>query len=215
MSTINTYFDLLGDWKKLPAYKAETRVDSIAGFALEEIFAYDRDVKIVAVIPELPLRIGTIRPSEVGGKKENRSYKVDFFTLTDCGKGFLVEFKTDSASRRDGQDEYLTEAQDVGLEAVLTGIIRLYEKSDYKKKYCHLLDKLVRAGVVTKSDGVYTPLVQFDDLSIVYMQPHVKETDVGLDIVDFETVAGALENIFEGDEFMLAAARAFRGWAVD
>jgi len=33
------YFDIMIDWKKLPAYKAETRIDSLIGFFLKSIIS--------------------------------------------------------------------------------------------------------------------------------------------------------------------------------
>lgn len=60
MSIINSYFDLLEDWKLLPAYKLETRIDSLIGFALPQILEQALGVKIGHVIPELPLRKGSI-----------------------------------------------------------------------------------------------------------------------------------------------------------
>jgi len=34
---IDEYFATLEDWKRLPAYKLETRVDSLVGFALPTV----------------------------------------------------------------------------------------------------------------------------------------------------------------------------------
>jgi len=33
----NEYFKMMEDWKRLPAYKAEPRIDSLVGFYLPEI----------------------------------------------------------------------------------------------------------------------------------------------------------------------------------
>jgi hypothetical protein len=140
---------------------------------------------------------------------------VDFFVVTKCGQSFLIEFKTDSGSRREGQDEYLRAAREVGLAEVLSGILRLYEKTTYKKKYSHLLTKLKHANLMMGSEFDFTPNVQSDELRILYIQPHKKEDDAGLEILDFEAVADALKAEFEEDEFMEAAAETFRGWAFD
>ena len=215
MSTIAKYFETLRDWKKLPAYKAETRVDSIVGFALPQVFAHARDLEVVSVIPELPLRIGSVRPQHEGKRFANRSYKVDFFVVTACGKNYLVEFKTDSRSRRENQDDYLQDAKSVGLTAIVTGILTLYSKTTYRQKYEHLLSKLKAAGLIEGSGSTLEPSVAVDDLQIIYIQPHIKVGDKGLNIVDFKTLADALETEFSGDEFMREAALAFRTWAGD
>ena len=39
---INDYFKTLEGWKRLPAYKLETRIDSIVGFALPKIIKDNR-----------------------------------------------------------------------------------------------------------------------------------------------------------------------------
>jgi hypothetical protein len=201
--------------KKLPAYEAETRIDSIAGFALPEILFHERQLKVTLVIPELPLRIGTVQPKKENSKYANRSYKVDFFVVTTCGKNLLVEFKTDSDSRRGGQDEHLADAKREGAKKVISGILQLRNKSDYKKKYNHLVEKLANAGLVKPVGDEYAPCIENDELEILYIQPRVKKSDVGLDILDFEAVAKAIEHEFSGDDFMLAAAETFRSWASD
>ena len=55
-----TYFDMLIDWKQLPAYKLEPRIDSLVGYYLPDILNEFLGEKIVGGIPELPLRLGTI-----------------------------------------------------------------------------------------------------------------------------------------------------------
>ena len=76
MSTISDYFATLRDWKRLPAYKAETRVDSIVGFALPQVLSYARDLSVAVVVPELPLRIGSVQPEHAEAKFANKSFKV-------------------------------------------------------------------------------------------------------------------------------------------
>jgi hypothetical protein len=215
LSSITAYFQTLLDWKKLPAYRMEPRVDSIVGFALPQILNQARNLEVATVIPELPLRIGSVQPDHEGKEYSNKSYKVDFFVVTKCGKSFLIEFKTDSGSRRDKQDRYLESAQAQGLGAVISGILRLYAATTYKKKYRHLLAKLEDAGLIENSETGYEVSVVNDELKILYVQPHAKEGDEERDVLDFEAVAQAIEEHFEGEEFMLTAAQAFRSWAED
>ncbi|MFH2053349.1 MAG: hypothetical protein ABIK96_12870 [bacterium] len=215
MSSVQNYFALLRDWKQLPAYRAEPRVDSIIGFALPEILLHDRDERVTFVIPELPLRIGSVQPEHEGKSFSNKSYKVDFFVMTEGGKNYLVEFKTDSGSRREKQDEYLEAARDVRLGAVVEGILNLYQATTYKKKYRYLLAKLEEAGLVSSDSAGYAASVADDRLHVLYVQPHAKENDAGRDVLDFVAVAEALTERFGGDEFMTAAAHAFLAWAED
>ena len=78
-SMVNEYFEMLEDWKLLPAYKLEPRIDSLVGFALQTASADLLDVQCKILIPELPIRLGTVHPQHEGTTLENRSYKVDFY----------------------------------------------------------------------------------------------------------------------------------------
>lgn len=215
MSSVQSYFSVLRDWKRLPAYRAESRVDSIVGFALPELLLHNRNERVTLVIPELPLRIGSVQPQHEGKSFSNKSYKVDFFVMTEGGKNYLVEFKTDSGSRREKQDDYLDSARKIGLGAVVEGILKLYQATTYKKKYRYLLTKLEEAGLVSCKNAGYAACIADNRLHVLYVQPHAKDDDVGRDILDFVAVAEALRERFGGDEFMEAAARAFLAWVED
>ncbi len=215
VSSVQSYFSVLREWKQLPAYRAEPRVDSIVGFALPEILLHNRDERVTLVIPELPLRIGSVYPQHEGKPYSNKSYKVDFFVMTESGKNYLVEFKTDSGSRREKQDDYLEAARNVGLGEVVEGILKLYQATTYKKKYRFLLAKLEEAGLISDGKAGHTVSITNNGLHVLYVQPHVKENDAERDILDFVAVAEALEERFGGDEFMAAAAQVFLAWAED
>jgi hypothetical protein len=215
MSSIQSYFSVLRDWKRLPAYRAEPRVDSIVGFALPEILLHNRGERVALVIPELPLRIGSVQPQHEGKSYSNKSYKVDFFVMTQDGKNYLVEFKTDSGSRREKQDDYLEAAKNVGLGAVVEGILKLYQATTYKTKYRYLLAKMEDAGLISGRNTGHTVSITNDGLHVLYVQPHAKEDDAERDILDFVAVAEALKERFSGDEFMEAAAHAFLAWSED
>lgn len=124
----NEYFAMMEDWKQLPAYRAEPRIDSLIGFYLPDM-AMTADFcneKIIGIVPELPIRFGTVKPDLNEEVYADKSYKVDFYLLGASGKNYFIEFKTDSDSRRDKQDTYLDEARRVGMEAVSArGGIRL------------------------------------------------------------------------------------------
>lgn len=79
------YFDMIEDWKKLPSYRAEPRMDSLVGFYLDELLSEYLNIKIEKTIPELPLRLGTIHPKYKDTTFTDRSYKVDFFLLGTMG----------------------------------------------------------------------------------------------------------------------------------
>jgi len=54
------YFSQMVDWKKLPAYKLEPRIDSFIGYYLLDILKeYTKEV-YVDIIPEFPLSPNTV-----------------------------------------------------------------------------------------------------------------------------------------------------------
>ena len=67
----------------------------------------------------MPLRLGTLQVKEIHKEKKyaDLSYKVDFYLLGESGKNYFVEFKTDSGSRNQKQDDYLEKAEEVKMAA--------------------------------------------------------------------------------------------------
>lgn len=170
----------LNDWKKLPAYKAEPRVDFIVAGALPEIIKNKYNCNISVIIPELPIRIGSIyKDLDI-----DKSYKVDFYLYLENGKHLFIEFKTDSGSRRVKQDKYLIASQSVGMKAILDGIIKIYSVTNYKTKYSHLMKKLLTAGLISESNSIYQPTVIQNEIEILYIQPKAEQqNEIGFDEV--------------------------------
>ena len=73
------YFATLEDWKMLPAYKLEPRIDSLVGFSLTKISERLTGFPYRTVIPEFPIRLGTIDSSLEGTDLGQLSDKVDFY----------------------------------------------------------------------------------------------------------------------------------------
>lgn len=170
----------LNDWKKLPAYKAEPRVDFIVAGALPEIIMNIYNCNISVIIPELPIRIGSIyKDLDI-----DKSYKVDFYLYLENGKHLFIEFKTDPGSRRVKQDKYLLASQSVGMKAILDGIIKIYSVTNYKTKYSHLMKKLLTAGLISESNSIYQPTVIQNEIEILYIQPKAEQqNEIGFDEV--------------------------------
>lgn len=205
----NEYFATLKDWKRLPAYKAEPRIDSLVGHFLPRLLADLLGIEVVAMIPELPLRKGTLRPEFEGTVHAERSWKVDFLAVGP-DRCWLVEFKTDSGSRRDEQDAYLRDAVRVGTGAVVDGIVRIARVSPYKRKYAHLLGKLRSAGLLNGNDA-WTG--RNPGMEILYVQPAPPaEGERGFGFVQ---IADWLDAQQGAGEFEKAFAEALREWAGD
>jgi hypothetical protein len=211
-SLISKLFATLEHWKKLPAYKAEPRVDWLVGAYLDQILAKFLGTPIASVIPEFPIRIGTIYPEQESTMYAERSYKVDFYVQLKNGQNVLVEFKTDSASRRDKQDHYLEASQQAGMVKLVDGVCRIAKVSPYKKKYNYLLSCLGDLGLVETQDKVAQQTVQFDPIQIIYIQPRVLDTSASNEI-SFDFVADVIGA--NPDEFSQRLAQSLRVWSVD
>ena len=204
------YFELLKDWKKLPAYKVEPRIDSLIAYFLPGILSDFLNVKIIGVIPELPIRLGTVKPSHEGSTYADRSYKVDFLVIGDNGLNYLVEVKTDSRSRRDKQDTYLLETKGLGTKEIIEGVIKIAKVSTYTEKYNYLKAKLRECGLLNNQDS-YTGLNP--NFEIIYIQPsnYKKESNV----IDFKQIADWLKKNYPNSEFEMELSIALIGWSLD
>lgn len=133
MKNLNTLFDLLTDWRQLPAYQLERRADIFFALYLEDLLIYcgyfaarDR----LTVIPEFPAK----------QEHMNLSDRIDYLVASD-DKMVYVELKTDNHSIRTEQALYLHKNQQKKLSEVFSDIISI---STARAKYRHLIEKLDR-----------------------------------------------------------------------
>jgi hypothetical protein len=206
----NNYFEMMIDWKKLPAYKAEPRIDSLVGFYLKDAVAAFLNKTIIDIIPELPIRLATVKPKHESTSYADRSYKVDFYAIDSTGRNYLIEFKTDSESRRDKQDNYLNEAKTVGMKNISEGIHRISVASSYKKKYSHLLNKLETLGVLD-AKGNY--IGKDTTIEIVYFQP--SSNGINENSIDFKWFSEWLVRTYPNQEFESEFSKALLKWSHD
>ena len=153
----------LNEWRHLPAYKLETRMDVLIGLNVDEIVAAafkddypDLKAKELKVISEFPLHRGEVFGDENKYSK-NRSTKVDFALFSQREKRiFFVELKTNNDTITDKQKrkavfEQLNRMKDArrkGAEQVLNGVIELVKHSQENHKYAHLIWKLLQLKCV-------------------------------------------------------------------
>ena len=209
---IDDYFATLEDWKQLPAYKLETKIDSLVGFALSSVMEHIYGIATQALIPELPIRLGTIHLEYEDTELANRSDKVDFYIRTAQGENYFVEFKSDSKSRRESQDDYLRRAIDVGMGGILEGILAISKVSPYRKKYAHLLSKLKLAGLLDATGSVQ----DIDErIQLMYVQPHRLQGDDPRLVLDFPHLAQAIRACFPSSDFMSRFSSSLETWAKD
>lgn len=206
------YFDMLVDWKQLPAYKLEPRIDSLVGYYLPDILNDFLGEKIVGMIPELPLRLGTIHPHLNEEKCAEKSYKVDFYALGSSGIHYFIEMKSDSGSRRASQDDYLRKSVERGMDKIVAGILSISRASSYKKKYGYLKDKLHGLGLLDDQEQFISSC---DTVKVVYVQPRVLDGDKSHDVIDFKYIAEWLKVNHGDNEFAVGLAGALEVWAED
>ena len=207
MNRINDIFDNLDDWRHLPAYQLERRADVFFSLYLPELLEARYGFEIEGLVPEFPLRIGTITPRA----DTNRSVKVDYLAKARGHKTVvLVELKTDDRSRRSKQDWYLERAEEVGLAALLRGLEQIVGATAHKGKYRYLLQRLEDLGlVVLESDGETLVVEAPYDVRVVYLQPN--EGDEGKDVIYFHEAAEIIER--HGDGLSRRFAVSLREWA--
>ena len=207
MKRIHDIFDNMDAWRNLPAYQLERRADIFFSVYLSDLLSHKFGLKIESLIPEFPIRIGTVDPK----LNINQSFKVDYLAkASDTKTVILVELKTDLHSRRRKQDWYLERAKQVGLVELLEGVHAIYQATRSKKKYQHLLSKLQEMGFITLNKNQIFRIAQADyDIQIVYIQPNNSE---GFDNVI--TFCDASEIIKQhGDELSQRFSRSLLKWA--
>ncbi len=162
--TIKQVFRNLDSWRHLPAYRLEPRVAPFFALFLREVLSKKFKIELhELVIPEFPLRIGTLQKTDKSGAGttqgsgragENQSYNVDYLAFTaDFTQAFLVELKTDMESVSDKQQCYLRRAAEVGIGGLIGGILEICKETKKQPKYVHLLHRLSKLDLVSIPDG--------------------------------------------------------------
>jgi hypothetical protein len=151
--SLNTLFETFDTWRHLPSYKLEPRVDAFIALYLPTVLAEHTGLAFgPIIIPEFPVRKGTL-----DGDDDNSSVKVDFALFTkDSSTCFLVEIKTDQASRRETQDSNMDRIAKIGFGPLVEGLLVILKATDkkYLQKYAHLLNALRRLELVEFPIGV-------------------------------------------------------------
>jgi hypothetical protein len=124
MRQIDTLFNQMDAWRHFPSYQLERRADIFFAQYLPEVLESKLGFAVrPELVPEFPVRIGTIYPNI----PIDKSYKIDYLALsTAADKAVLVELKTEGLSRRPEQDKYLLASQKAGLPALLEGLLDIF-----------------------------------------------------------------------------------------
>lgn len=205
-SLIEQLFANLDRWRHLPAYQLERRADIFFSVYLPEFLKEKRGYEVQGIIPEFPIRVGTVYSKD----DINKSFKVDYLVkLNNPSRVLFVELKTDDSSRREKQDWYLTEAQKKGMRSLLHGISQIYAATNAKDKYRHLLRSLEEANLIRLSSGDSFEVVEDEnEISILYLQPNSSSNS---DTVTFDELAEFVGK--KQDELSQRFAKSLREWA--
>ena len=195
MSYANRLFSLLDDWRHFPSYQLERRADIFFATYLPEIVKRYLKFEVGAVIPEFPVRIGSIDSQS----DSNRSFKVDYLVKAKGkNKVALIELKTDMSSKRKKQEEYLKAAKRVGIVKLLKGLRPILSATSQKRKYQALINELAEAGFLHLSDQHAFEIVKEDYVvEIACIQPK-QETLSYATVISFDQVAALVRKKRDG-----------------
>lgn len=212
--SLERVLDLLDRWRHLPAYQLERRVDVLFALFLPEVLEKRFCTSNLHLIPEFP-----IKKSVYSGDTTAQSINVDFLAVEKvedgerAGRAFLVELKTDMASKGEKQAEDLGRAANVGLKELVAGVIDIAGATPYKKKYVHLLRMLADLQLIEYEDDLFpvrrvhyrSALKTIQDsvdsrkewpsLELVYVQPTTNVTNV----INFNEFADTVEEVDRTD----------------
>lgn len=190
MSDINNLFALLDDWRCLPAYQLERRADIFFALHLKDILYRICKSEIDEIIPEFPIRKGSLPQNPQFNKNpkvgENQSFKIDYLAYSESENlVYFIELKTEARSRNQKQDWYLEIAKERGMHKIIEDLKKIYEAShkNGRIKYRHLFKKLNEFGLIKGYDESFIILKTHLDIEIRYIQPCVRKQDENKELI--------------------------------
>ena len=147
MSAIYGVLRQLDEWRHLPAYQLERRVDIFFGMFLPKVIEKEFCMQVDEVIPEFPMHKALLEcPANCpSNAKSHHTVKVDFAVFgrrKEKRQILLVELKTEMESLNKDQLENMKKVGHAGSKKLLEGVKYAAMHSDSKHKYAHLIWKL-------------------------------------------------------------------------
>lgn len=131
----------MDEWRHLPTYQLERRMDIVLSFLIPDIVRKEFDLTPdhdLEIIPEFPLHKGLIINDNDEG--DNQSVKVDFALFSKQERRiFLVELKTENNSIDETQLKNMRKAKKAGANKLLNGVIKCAQNTASPRKYAHLI----------------------------------------------------------------------------
>lgn len=208
-------FDLLTDWRQLPAYQLERRADIFFALYLEDLLKYGdnkyfEEDETVTIIPEFPAK----------HLSTHRSDRIDYMVCSER-KVVYVELKTDNHSIRTEQAEYLYNIEQRALKDVLEDIIAIYRATTARTKYRKLIEKLDRWIEYRETSAVEERCTLRDDeiakvesVEVVYILPVSQKIEYNHKEICFDLLVKMLrEPKYADDPIARVFADALATWA--
>ena len=153
MEEISQILRQLDDWRHLPAYQLERRVDVLFGMLLPTVIGekYRVSPENCQVIPEFPLHKGRLYKECTSNQSVNVDFAV-FFEKQATKHLCLVELKTDQRSISKSQIDTMGQAAKVGPKELLVGVLEAAQVSPRPRKYAHLVWRLHEIGCIELPD---------------------------------------------------------------
>ena len=204
MGTINEIFNALDDWRYLPSYQLERRADIFFAIHLKEILLKICKTEIDEIIPEFPIRKGSLpeflKYNNKSSKnyKPNQSFKIDYLAYSKSKNlVYFIELKTEMGSRNKKQDWYLKEAKKLGMNKILEDLKPIQNASNKngRKKYNYLFEKLVELEWFDGFDEKFKISKAPFNIEIRYIQPIIEDTDDNKElIITFQNIIDKLKD---------------------
>jgi hypothetical protein len=203
---LNQLFSNLDTWRHFPAYQLERRADIFFSVYLLEYLKSERGYDVQSIIPEFPIRVGTIDPKN---EDLNRSFKVDYLVKVRQPNSVLfIELKTDKKSIEKKQDGYLQDAKNKKMPLLLEGLRSIYRATNARDKYRHLLKELEDATLIKNvCDCEFDVVRKNTPITVLRLQP----TGNAKNIITFKQFADFVGT--KEDELSRRFSKSLKEWA--
>ncbi|GHT80620.1 hypothetical protein FACS1894130_12050 [Spirochaetia bacterium] len=206
------YFEMIKNWKKLPAYSLERRIDSLLGYYLPS-FLEDKcnTGEITAIIPEFPIRIRTIRSEHADN---NEACRFDFMAVNNTGDCYLIEVKTDEKSIRDIQMQDLERIKKSLPSDIFEGIIKVLDNKNSSKRKKNRCLKEILMALNLIDEKKYTG--NGKKIEVIAILPDEKRAGkIDFKKIGFEQLADWFREKNDVGEFEKSFSNALKSWTND
>lgn len=194
--TIAKLLERMNEWRFYPKFQLERHFDILLSFVLPELLAqivmddkqkmldclsgYSEALRASTIIPEFPLPLSLL----YSNKKGYLANAVDFAVfipnadLKTINKVLFIELKTDEASARDTQTQYMHKIHTEGwifrhwLDSIINTILNSPQNA---RKYLFLLQKLNDLGLLKELEEMF---LEFQSKHILYKAKYLSSNNI-------------------------------------